>query len=104
MGCTQNIVLSGGSTMFDLFGRRLKRDLEQLVDRRLEASAISSGSVQKVSAHNMLTSFALITIWQSSGVEVNVISHKRQRYAVWFGGSLLASLVSDLCNCKGLAG
>lgn len=25
---------------------------------------------------------------------VNVISHKRQRYAVWFGGSLLASTVS----------
>ena len=37
----------------------------------------------------------LITSWQSSGVEVDVISHKRQRYAVWFGGSLLASLVSE---------
>jgi len=30
---------------------------------------------------------------KSSGVEVDVISHKRQRYAVWFGGSLMASLV-----------
>ena len=30
---------------------------------------------------------------KSSGVEVEVISHKRQRYAVWFGGSLMASLV-----------
>jgi actin-related protein 3 len=37
----------------------------------------------------------LITSPQSSGVEVDVISHKRQRYAVWFGGSLLASLVSE---------
>ena len=37
----------------------------------------------------------LITSRQSSGVEVEVISHKRQRYAVWFGGSLLASLVSE---------
>ena len=62
--------------MFQHFGQRLKRDLKQIVDRRLEASAISSGS--RV---------------QSSGVEVDVISHKRQRYAVWFGGSLLASLV-----------
>lgn len=44
----QNIVLSGGSTMFQHFGQRLKRDLKQLVDRRLEASVISSGSTQKV--------------------------------------------------------
>jgi actin-related protein 3 len=27
-------------------------------------------------------------------MEVNVISHKKQRHAVWFGGSLLASTVS----------
>jgi actin-related protein len=36
----------------------------------------------------------LLTPSQSSGVEVNVISHKRQRYAVWYGGSLMASTVS----------
>ena len=59
---SQNIVLSGGSTMFQHFGNRLKRDLKQLVDRRLDASALASGSTQK-----------------SSGVEVDVISHKRQR-------------------------
>lgn len=28
-------------------------------------------------------------------MEVNVISHKKQRHAVWFGGSLLASTVRD---------
>jgi actin-related protein 3 len=44
----QNIVLSGGSTMFQYFGQRLKRDLKQLVDRRLDASVIASGSVLKV--------------------------------------------------------
>jgi actin-related protein len=93
---TKNIVLSGGSTMFQHFGQRLKRDLKHLVDRRLEASAISSGSVQKVGIHGLITSFTLIMFWQSSGVEVDVISHKRQRYAVWFGGSLLASLVSEI--------
>jgi actin-related protein 3 len=93
---TKNIVLSGGSTMFQHFGQRLKRDLKQLVDRRLEASAISSGSVQKVGVHHLITSFMFIMFWQSSGVEVDVISHKRQRYAVWYGGSLLASLVSEI--------
>lgn len=34
--------------MFQHFGQRLKRDLKQLVDRRLEASVVSSGSTQKV--------------------------------------------------------
>jgi actin-related protein 3 len=81
-GLYKNIVLSGGSTMFQHFGNRLKRDLKHLVDRRLDASAIASGSLQK-----------------SSGVEVDVISHKRQRYAVWFGGSLLASLPDFYTSC-----
>ncbi|KAF5392200.1 hypothetical protein D9757_001413 [Collybiopsis confluens] len=47
-GLYKNIVLSGGSTMFQHFGNRLKRDLKQLVDRRLDASALASGSVLKV--------------------------------------------------------
>lgn len=63
--------------MFTHFGQRLKRDLKQLVDRRIQASETASGGIAR-----------------STGVEVDVISHKRQRYAVWFGGSLLASLVS----------
>jgi len=44
----KNIVLSGGSTMFQHFGQRLKRDLKQLVDRRLDASVSASGSLQRV--------------------------------------------------------
>ena len=47
----QNIVLSGGSTIFQYFAQRLKRDLKQLVDRRLEASVIASGNAQKVGEH-----------------------------------------------------
>jgi actin-related protein 3 len=81
-GLYKNIVLSGGSTMFQHFGNRLKRDLKQIVDARLDLSATASGSLQK-----------------SSGVEVDVISHKRQRYAVWFGGSLLASLPDFYTSC-----
>jgi hypothetical protein len=34
--------------MFQHFGTRLKRDLKQLVDRRLDASVLASGSVLKV--------------------------------------------------------
>ncbi|KAI0925961.1 Arp2/3 complex subunit, actin nucleation center [Taiwanofungus camphoratus] len=61
-GLYKNIVLSGGSTMFTHFGQRLKRDLKQLVDRRLDASVAASGSHLR-----------------SSGIDVEVISHKRQR-------------------------
>jgi hypothetical protein len=32
-------------------------------------------------------------------IEVNVISHHMQRYAVWFGGSMLASTVSVMAPC-----
>ncbi|KAH8823003.1 actin-related protein Arp3 [Flagelloscypha sp. PMI_526] len=78
----KNIVLSGGSTMFNHFGNRLKRDIKLIVDRRLDASVASSGSLLK-----------------SSGVPVEVISHKRQRYAVWYGGSLLASLPQFYTSC-----
>jgi actin-related protein 3 len=31
------------------------------------------------------------TVVQPKPIDVNVITHKMQRYAVWFGGSLLAS-------------
>jgi hypothetical protein len=37
--------------MFQHFGNRLKRDLKQLVDRRLDSSALSSGSSMKVGLH-----------------------------------------------------
>jgi len=76
-GLYKNIVLSGGSTMFKDFGKRLQRDVKAIVDGRIAGSEQKSGSHMK-----------------SSGVEVNVISHKRQRYAVWYGGSLMASTVS----------
>ncbi|KAL7418531.1 Actin-related protein 3 [Cryptotrichosporon argae] len=73
-GLYKNIVLSGGSTMFKDFGKRLQRDVKAIVDGRIAGSEQRSGSLIK-----------------SSGVDVNVISHKRQRYAVWYGGSLMAS-------------
>lgn len=79
----KNIVLSGGSTMFKDFGRRLQRDLKTMVNERVEASERLSGA-------------------KSSGVQVQVISHKRQRNAVWFGGSLMAqtSEFKSYCHTK----
>lgn len=39
----KNIVLSGGSTMFKDFGRRLQRDVKKTVDARLKNSEKLSG-------------------------------------------------------------
>lgn len=48
-GLYKRIVLSGGSTMFPHFDRRLQRDLQNIVDRRLTASESASGRLMKVS-------------------------------------------------------
>mmetsp|Transcript_25429 Transcript_25429/g.58837 ORF Transcript_25429/g.58837 Transcript_25429/m.58837 type:complete len:94 (+) Transcript_25429:291-572(+) len=60
--------------MFKDFGRRLGRDIKRRVDDRIRSSEEKSGGSLKASA-----------------IEVNVISHHMQRFAVWFGGSMLAS-------------
>lgn len=70
-GLYKNIVLSGGSTLYKDFGRRLQRDIKHLVDARIKASEVRSRGAK------------------SGGLEVQVISHKRQRHGPWFGGSLL---------------
>ncbi|EPZ31463.1 Actin-related protein 3 [Rozella allomycis CSF55] len=70
------LLLFWGSTMYKDFGKRLQRDVGKIVDYRLQKSMeISGGKLQ------------------STPIDVNVLSHKKQRYAVWYGGSLLASMV-----------
>jgi actin-related protein 3 len=72
-GLYKNVVLSGGSTMYKDFARRIQRDLKRKVDARQKRSVEMSGGTAQ------------------NEVEVKVVSHDRQRYAVWFGGSLLAT-------------
>lgn len=76
-GLYKNIVLSGGSTMFKDFGKRLQRDIKRLADIRVQNSQITGGQ----SAIDFKT----------TPIDVNVISHRKQRFAVYYGGSLLAS-------------
>lgn len=102
-GLYKNIVLSGGSTMFKNFSQRLKRDLKNIVDQRVALSESLSGGSMKVGpppppcspspAGQRTDQPFPVILFQSSGVEVNVISHSKQRYAVWYGGSMMASLV-----------
>jgi len=84
-GLYKNIVLSGGSTMFRDFGRKLQRDVKRVVDSRLKISAELSGG-----------------LLQPKPIDVAVISHHMQRYAVWFGGSMLASTPEfyQVCHTK----
>jgi len=84
-GLYKNIVLSGGSTMFKDFGKRLARDIKRSVDYRIKRSEeLSGGKIKAVP------------------LDVNVISHHMQRYAVWFGGSMLASTPEfyNVCHTK----
>mmetsp|Transcript_20558 Transcript_20558/g.28328 ORF Transcript_20558/g.28328 Transcript_20558/m.28328 type:complete len:421 (+) Transcript_20558:24-1286(+) len=78
-GLYKNIVLSGGTTMFKGFDRRLQRDIKKTVDRRMQANIDRLGSMIRQNTA------------PPPEIEVNVISHPMQRYAVWFGGSMLAS-------------
>jgi len=84
-GLYSNIVLSGGSTMFKDFGRRMERDLRRSVDARLKITEQLSGGRLK-----------------PKPIDVSVISHQMQRYAVWFGGSMLASTPDfyQVCHTK----
>ncbi|ELT88060.1 hypothetical protein CAPTEDRAFT_155340 [Capitella teleta] len=84
-GLYKSIVLSGGSTMFRDFGRKLQRDVKKSVDHRLRMSEELSGGKLK-----------------PTPIDVQVISHHMQRYAVWFGGSMLASTPEfyKVCHTK----
>ena len=92
-GLYKNIVLSGGSTMFKDFGRRLQRDIKKNVDARMDANISRLGNLGLAGGNNAPLPPA---------IEVNVISHHMQRFAVWFGGSMLASTEEfyKVCHTK----
>lgn len=80
-GLYKNIVLSGGTTMFKDFGRRLQRDIKKSVDTRMQINI------------DRLQRLGVTSNTPPAAIDVNVVTHPMQRYAVWFGGSMLASTV-----------
>ena len=85
-----NIVLSGGSTLFKDFSKRLQRDLRSIVDARLQyVKSIKSTSI--INNTN-----------NTASIDVNVLSHSNQKHAVYTGGSFLASLDAfpSYCHSK----
>merc|ERR1719361_2130464 len=69
----RNICLSGGSTMFKDFGKRLERDIKRLTKSRVDLTREQTGHMVDY-------------------IDVNVITHRMQRFAVWFGGAMLSQL------------
>jgi actin-related protein 3 len=67
------ITLSGGTTMFKHFVRRLQRDIGRKTKERYDATKAKYPNIDV------------------TPTEVNVVTHPYQRFAVWFGGSMLAS-------------
>jgi actin-related protein 3 len=67
----KNIVLSGGSTLFDGLCERIQSSLQARVDKRLKRFE-SEGK-------------------KPTPIEVNVDLNSFKRYSVWQGGSILAS-------------
>lgn len=72
-GLYQYITLSGGSTMYKFFPKRLERDVKRLVKEREDFTQ------------------SLYPNLKINKLKVKVITHPFQRFAVWCGGSLLAS-------------
>jgi actin-related protein 3 len=67
------ITLSGGSTMYKNFTRRIERDLTKKVKERHDKNV------------------QLFPDMDLKMMDVNVVTHAFQRFAVWFGGSMLAA-------------
>ena len=63
--------------MYRDFDRRLKKEIKKHVDKRITSSISKAGE-----ASGEL---------QKQEVAVNVVSHPFQRFAVWFGGSMVGS-------------
>lgn len=75
----KSIVLSGGSSMFKNLDKRLKKDINTIVKARLAESERITGQAP-------------------TPIEVNVLSSKFQRHAVWCGASLA---MASSANSKG---
>jgi actin-related protein 3 len=78
-GLYGKIVLSGGSTMFRNFHKRLQQDLKDRVDKRFAANLLRLKAAPLAAPVDM---------------KVKVVSHDYQRFAVWFGGSMVRAALS----------
>jgi actin-related protein 3 len=76
-----NIVLAGGSTMFKSFHRRLALDIRRLVTARLKHNYAQFNLTEEEQKNRL----------KNNKLTVDVVTSSTQKYASWFGGSLLAT-------------
>ena len=94
--------------MFKDFGRRLQRDIKKRVRarerkhlaglcaflrQRRSSRCLRRAQVDRRMQLNIERLGALASKSNATQIECNVISHHMQRFAVWFGGSMLSSTV-----------
>ncbi|KAL0251180.1 hypothetical protein GEMRC1_000393 [Eukaryota sp. GEM-RC1] len=84
-GLYKTITLSGGSTMFPKFDKRLQLDLSNIVQGRMEAMKERFAKQGKEVS--------------SEPIDVNVLTSPYQRYAVWYGGSKMAAHPDFATHC-----
>ena len=73
-------MLSGGSTLFQGFDERLQSQVQNVLDQRMAIFNKQSGA--------------------TDSIQCNVFKNMVQRYAVWFGGSVLGSKDNFHLVCK----
>jgi actin-related protein 3 len=86
----KNIVLSGGSTMFKDFHRRLQRDLKKIVDARVLASNARLGGDAKVQTFHVCSGSLLIAEehWPNQKLYCDIGTWKLQLHSVYFRPNL----------------
>jgi actin-related protein 3 len=88
--------------MFKDFHKRLQSDIKKIVDERVAATNARHGVEVRVSAELqmlvlkfscsiLLKCLIDLFVFCCQPIEVNVVAHPIQSYAVWFGGSVAAS-------------
>ena len=77
-----NIVLSGGSTLFTGFDKRLNKNLQGILDKRMAKFDAQRNDGEK------------------TVMKCNVAQNLVQKYAVWFGGSMLSAMDGFANICK----
>ncbi len=90
----RNIVLSGGSTLFKNFHRRLRDDINKRVQTRYD---------DMLARHAGRIGAAVTSAGAGTGrIDVEVVRHDMQRYAVWFGGSVVSEMPGfhKLCHTR----
>lgn len=76
--------------MFKDFDRRLNKSIKKKVDKRMTEN------------RERLAALGHINLRPPQPIDVNVVSHHMQRFAVWFGGSMLSSTAEffRVCHTK----